>query len=110
MPDDELRILFATASPDDAPRLVSALVREKLVACGNILPAVRSIYRWEGEVCDDEEAVLLMETTADRLSAAMERLRALHPYDVPEVLALPVSSGLAAYTRWVGTEVESSHG
>jgi len=100
MPDDELRILFATASPDDAPRLVSALVREKLVACGNILPAARSIYRWEGEVCDDEEAVLLMETTADRLSAAMERLRALHPYDVPKIVAWAPTDVLPDYLAW----------
>ena len=100
MADDDLRILFATASPDDAPGLVSALVSEHLVACGNILPGARSIYRWQGEVCDDEEAVLLMETTADRLPAAMARLAELHPYDVPKIIALHPTDVLPSYLAW----------
>lgn len=100
MADDDLRILFATASPDDAPRLVSTLVSEHLIACGNILPGARSIYRWQGEVCDDEEAVLLMETTVDRLAAAMTRLAELHPYDVPKIIALAPTDVLPSYLAW----------
>lgn len=100
MADDDLRILLATASPDDAPRLVSTLVSEHLIACGNILPGARSIYRWQGEVCDEQEAVLVMETTIDRLPAAMTRLAELHPYDVPKIIALSPTDVLPSYLAW----------
>jgi len=70
-----------------------------------VVPAVRSIYRWEGEVQTDDEALLVIKTTEARLAALTERVQALHPYDVPEVLALPASGGSAAYLDWVGEAV-----
>ena len=97
----DLVVLFVTATEAEAPGLVRTLVSEGLVACGNILPGVRSIYRWQGEVCDDTEAVILMETTPTRLAEARARIEALHSYDVPKIVALPSSEVSAPYLQWV---------
>ncbi len=97
----DLRILFVTSAPDQAPDLVRTLVEEGLVACGNIVPGVHSIYRWQGQICDDVEAVLLMETTVDRLARAQERLTQLHAYDVPKIVVLEPVDVNAAYQAWV---------
>lgn len=97
----EIRVLFSTAPLDVAPGLVRTLVDEGLVACGNIVPGVRSIYRWKGEVCDDAEAVLLLETSAARVDAAVARLRAAHPYEVPKIVVIDPSAVDDAYAAWV---------
>jgi periplasmic divalent cation tolerance protein len=106
--DDDLRVLWASCPETDAAALVRTLVEEHLVACGNIVSGVRSIYRWQGAVCDEQEALLLMETTATRLDAAMDRLRALHPYEVPKILALHPCDVDAAYLQWVRGETTTS--
>ncbi len=100
----DLRVLFVTAPADAAPGLVRALVEERLVACGNILPGARSMYRWEGQVCDEEEAVLWMETWADRLPVAMARVAELHPYACPKVVALGPEAVFAPYAQWAMAE------
>ncbi|MEM6996835.1 MAG: divalent-cation tolerance protein CutA [Myxococcota bacterium] len=97
---DALRVLLSTAAPEDAERIVATLVEERLVACGNIVPGVLSIYRWKAEVCREAESVLIMETTAARVSAAMERLAALHPYDTPKIVALSPDRVLDTYLQW----------
>lgn len=97
---DDLRILFVTIPPAEAERVVGTLVEERLVACGNIMPGVRSCFRWEGKVCHEEEAVLLMETTVQRLPAATQRLRALHSYSVPKIVAIAPDSVNADYVAW----------
>lgn len=97
----ELRLLFVTTPPDDAERIVETLVRERLVACGNIVPGVRSIYVWKGELVRDEEAIVLMETTRERLDACTTRLRALHPYECPKIVAVDPASVNDDYLAWV---------
>lgn len=87
-----------------ADRLVRALVEERLIACGNILPGVTSIYRWAGEVTREGEVIVLMKTTKVRLEELLARAAALHPYEVPELLALTVDGGSAPYCRWVTEE------
>ena len=102
---DDVRIAFATAPDADvAARIARALVEERLVACANLVANVRSIYRWQGRVEDDSEVMLVLKTHADRVEALAERLRALHPYDVPELVVLPVAGGLAPYLDWVRAE------
>ena len=95
-------ILLSTC-PDmtTAQRLARTLVEESLVACVNVLPAVWSIYRWNEAVQSDEETLMIIKTTAERLVAARERLVALHPYELPEVVALPVADGHHPYLAWV---------
>ncbi|HET9553522.1 MAG TPA: divalent-cation tolerance protein CutA [Anaeromyxobacteraceae bacterium] len=98
---DALVVLVTTPSAEQAALLARSLVEERLAACGNVLPGVRSIYRWEGEVHDDQEALLVLKTARDKLEPLREAILRQHPYRVPEVLALPVEAGSAAYLAWI---------
>jgi periplasmic divalent cation tolerance protein len=80
-----------------------ALVDARLAACVNVIPGVRSIYRWQGAVEDATEVLAVIKTTSERLEALRDRLVELHPYEVPEVLALPVTGGHAGYLAWVAS-------
>ena len=103
----ETRMVVSTApTVEVGAELAKALVERQLAACVNLIPGARSIYRWEGEVHDDAEVVLVIKTTAARCDACVEALVALHPYDVPEAVALPVVAGNEAYLRWIGEVVE----
>ena len=84
-----------------ADRIVDQLVQERLIACGNLSSDVASIYRWQGAIERAAEILVIMKTTAARAGQVTERVRELHPYDVPEVLFLPVSIGNDAYMQWV---------
>ena len=94
-------VLVTAPSAEKAGEIARALVEERLAACGNVVPGLRSIYRWEGRVQDDAEALLLLKTTRRRLPALRARVLALHPYEVPEVLALPVEAGHPPYLEWI---------
>ena len=97
-----VRVVLSTF-PDEAKaaEVAHALVNEHLVACVNLVPAVRSIYRWQGAVSDERETLAVMKTTADAVPALTARLLQLHPYETPEVVALDVTGGNAAYLAWV---------
>jgi len=101
----DVRVVFITApNLECAESLARALVEERLAACVNVVPGVRSFYRWEGEVQNDPEVLLIAKTSADRCSALATRVDELHPYDLPEVLELPAAGGSRAYLDWVRTE------
>ena len=98
----DVRVVLVTCPhPEAAAALARTLVEEGLAACGNVLPGLRSIYRWEGEVQDESETLLVLKTTAARFEPLRERVVALHPYQVPEVLSLAVDAGHAPYLAWV---------
>jgi len=99
-----------TTCPDEgtARRIASALVDERLAACVNIVPDVTSVYRWEGAVETAPECLLLVKTRRERLEDVRRRLEELHPYDLPEFVALPVEGGSSAYLRWVVEETGSA--
>jgi periplasmic divalent cation tolerance protein len=99
-----MRIVFVTCPPDKAEPLLRQLVEESLVAGGNIIPGVRSIYRWKGQICDEPESVLLMETSNARVYAMMRRLKELHPYEVPKILTFEPKEGPLEYMQWVDEE------
>jgi periplasmic divalent cation tolerance protein len=101
---DILVVLVTAPSAEKAAELARQLVEERLAACGNVLPGIRSIYRWEGKVQDEPEALLVLKTHRDRFEALRNRVLALHPYQVPEVLALPVEAGNEQYLAWVTGE------
>ena len=101
---DALVVLVTAPTAERAAEIARALVEERLAACGNVLAGVRSIYRWEGKVQDDQEVLLLLKTTRDRFEALRERVVALHPYQVPEVIALAVETGSAPYLAWIAGE------
>jgi len=100
-------LLCYCTCPDaaSAQALARALVDERLAACVNRVPGVRSTYRWQGEVIDDGEELLLIKTTAARLPALKARLPQLHPYEVPELVAVPVADGHDAYLDWVRAQI-----
>ena len=103
-------VLTTLAHEDEAVALVRALLDRRLVACGTVLPSGRSLYRWEGQIADEREAVVLLKTRHERL-AELERVFAeLHPYKVPELLALPVAAGLARYLGGIETETAPAAG
>jgi periplasmic divalent cation tolerance protein len=97
--------IVTAPSHDVAERLVTTIVEERLAACGNIVPGLTSIYHWEGALQRDSEVLIIFKTTRAVLARLMARVEEIHPYDVPEVLAVPVTAGLDAYTTWVAENV-----
>jgi periplasmic divalent cation tolerance protein len=81
--------------------LGQSVVEERLAACANVVPGLTSIYRWEGKLCRDREVLVIMKTRRPRFQTLARRVRALHPYSVPEIIALPVVAGSPAYLQWV---------
>ena len=102
-------IILLSTFPDIAAArtAVRTLVEERLVACGNIMPGVESIYRWQGAVETSMEVMVIFKTTADSAEAAQARLRELHPYEVPEILRLPLVGGWPPYLDWVRDSTSS---
>jgi periplasmic divalent cation tolerance protein len=97
-------ILLALSTFPDAEtarRISNQLVAEKFAACANVLPVVESIYRWQGKIESGNETLVLFKLSEDRQSAFQEKLRSLHPYEVPEIIFIPVVAGLSDYLRWV---------
>ena len=99
--DDCLVVLVTVGSQEDAGRIATSLVREHLAACVNIVAAVESVYWWEGRVHHDAEVLLIIKTRAALWSALEARVRALHSYQNPELIALPIITGSQAYLDWV---------
>jgi len=99
---DEIRVVLTTfPSAEKAAEIARLLVEEQLAACVNLLPAVRSLYRWEGTVEDATETLGIIKTTAGRYDALASRLVSLHPYEVPELIALSPAAGHAPYLAWI---------
>ncbi|MFC5436311.1 divalent-cation tolerance protein CutA [Rhodanobacter umsongensis] len=101
MPDTVLLCYCSCPDAASAQAIAEALVGERLAACANRLPGIRSIYRWQGEVTTGSEELLLIKTTGGRFDALKARLLQLHPYEVPELVAVPVARGHEAYLEWV---------
>ncbi len=98
-------VVFITApSQETAVTLGRALVEERLAACANIVPGLRSIYHWQGKVCDEPEVLVILKTRRDLFEALRARARELHPYQVPEIVALPILAGHRDYLDWLAAE------
>jgi len=107
MPQSAQIVLCTVPNESTAESLAKALVEAGLAACVNIVPAVRSIYRYQGKIEDDRELMLVIKTQALRYAELEQCIRALHPYQVPEVLAFDVAQGSAAYLAWLMAETEA---
>ena len=103
---EQVVALTTVATAPDAERIARELVGRRLAACVNVVPGVVSIYRWKGEVQRDEERLLVIKTRAEALEALREALVALHPYEVPELVALRVEAGHEPYLRWIDENVD----
>jgi periplasmic divalent cation tolerance protein len=101
---DALVVLTTVASEDEAVRLVRALLDRRIIACGTLLPGARSLYRWQGKTADEREVVVLLKTRSGCVDALKSAFGELHPYKVPELLALPVESGTEKYLDWIAGE------
>jgi len=100
-------VLYVTASDEDeASRIGRALVDERLCACANVIPGMRAIYRWQGAVCDEAEAVLILKTRDTLAAAATARIKVLHSDEVPCVVVLPISGGNEAFLQWIEAETD----
>jgi len=99
-------LLVITNLPDRAAaeKLADALIRQRVAACVNILAPCRSVYRWKAKVQHDEEHPVLIKTTLDRYAALEAAIREMHPYELPEIVAVPIERGLPAYLDWVAAE------
>lgn len=106
MPVETVMMVYATTRERvQAEEIGMALVKERLAACANVLDHVRSFYWWQGEMQQDNEALLILKTTAERIEPLIARLKALHSYDCPSIEAVPVAAGYAPYLDWVRAEV-----
>lgn len=103
-----LLILSNVPDRDTAGRIARELVNAGAAACANILPAVHSVYRWEGKMEEAEEITLMVKSTADRYDEVETMIRRLHPYSVPEIIALPITHGLPAYLQWLAAETRKN--
>jgi periplasmic divalent cation tolerance protein len=98
-------VIYSTiGTMENARTIARALVKEKLVACVNIIPKIESIYRWQGKIEEADECVLLAKTTEKNVEKTIQRIRSLHPYDVPDIIVFPPVGGLKEYLQYVEDE------
>jgi periplasmic divalent cation tolerance protein len=109
MTETDYVIVMTTLPADaDVATFAHTIVDARLAACVNLLPVMESVYRWEGRVEQERERQLVIKTSRERLVALWDRVRELHPYDVPEFIVLPIVDGNDAYLRWVGDSTRTS--
>jgi periplasmic divalent cation tolerance protein len=103
-------VLCTVSTEEEGRAIAAALVEREQAACVNLVPSIRSVFRWKGEVCDEAEQLLIIKTTQPSLMDAKRTIRELHSYELPEILALPVCDGDRRYLDWVTTAVERKPG
>ncbi len=103
---EPILVLVTCGSEEEALKIAKALVEEHLGACVNLVSPVRSIYRWEGEVRDEKEWLLIIKTQKQRLEELERKVKALHSYSVPEIISLPITEGSSAYLNWIKENTE----
>ena len=99
-----LVVFVTTASQKEAVKIARAMVNTKLAACASIIPAIQSVYRWKGKLVNEREVLILLKSTKPRYRALEKAIRAIHSYETPEIIALPVSDGITQYIEWVSDE------
>jgi periplasmic divalent cation tolerance protein len=105
---EHLVVLITAGSQEEAEKLATILVKEMLAACVNVLPGITSVYRWQGEIQQDREWLLIAKSRREVLDDLIRRVQSLHSYDVPEIIALPLVGGSETYLRWLDGEVEGN--
>jgi periplasmic divalent cation tolerance protein len=101
---DAVVVLTTLATTDEAVKLIRALLDKRLIACGTVMPGARSLYRWESKVADEAEVVVMLKTRSACVNGLEVAFKELHPYKVPELLAMPVTGGLERYLGWINSE------
>jgi periplasmic divalent cation tolerance protein len=103
---DKLIVLSTCGSEEQAARIAQHLVENRLAACVNVVPQVKSVYRWQEKVESAQEWLLLVKTTAERFALVRDEIRRLHSYELPECIAIPIGDGSAAYLQWIEDNVK----
>lgn len=103
---ENIRVVFVSLPRDEAKKLARGLVENRLAACVNVIPKIESYFRWDNKLEHDEEALLIIKTTQQRFDELRAWVVENHPYDVPEIISLPLSDGLSQYIEWVKKETE----
>jgi len=106
-PETSIVVVYCTAPENEAESIAKKLLEEKRVACVNMFP-VRSIYKWEGAVCDEPEQLMIMKTQANVVGNLVSLIQKIHPYDLPEIIVLPVTGGSVEYISWVLEETKKT--
>lgn len=104
MPDEAIVVLVTTGKRDEAENIANHIVEERLAACCSLLPAVNSIYRWQGKIHRDEEILMIIKTQKHLFERLSHRIKELHSYEVPEIIALPIVVGHGPYLQWISGE------
>ena len=99
-------VLVTCGKKEEAEKIAESLVLERLAACVNILPAVNSVYFWEGKLCNEQELLLIIKTTTILYTRLEKRVKDLHSYEVPEIISIPLEQGSAKYLKWIKDTVE----
>ena len=99
-------IYITTGSISEAKKIGHTLVEEKLVACSNIISPIHSIYNWQGKICDDKEALIILKTKKKLFKQIVKKVEELHSYDVPEIIAMPIIEGSSKYLSWINEETK----
>ncbi len=102
--EEKILVMITAGSEEEGAKIAKALLEARLIACANLIGGVRSLYRWEGKVCDDPEILLLCKTVRHHFSRLSEKVKSIHSYDVPEIIALPLVEGWNPYLEWVEQE------
>ncbi len=102
----EIVVLITAGSETEATTIARALVEKKVVACVNVLPGIRSIFRWEGQVTEDQEYLLIAKTVSQAFEQVVGVVKSFHSYEVPEIIAMPIQHGLPEYLDWVRRATE----
>jgi periplasmic divalent cation tolerance protein len=102
--EEEIVVMITAGSEEEGAKIAEVLLEGRLIACANLIGGIRSLYRWEGKVCDDPEILLVCKTVRKHFAALSEKVKSVHSYDVPEIIALPVVEGYPPYLEWVEQE------
>jgi periplasmic divalent cation tolerance protein len=103
---ESIVVLVTCGSEEEAAKIANSLVEERLAACVNIISPARSIYRWEGKIWDEREWILMIKTQKRRFEELEKKVKSLHSYSVPEIIALPIVEGSASYLKWLEENTE----
>jgi periplasmic divalent cation tolerance protein len=108
-PGTEIVVFVTTSSEEEAARISRSLVETGLVACANILPRIRSIFRWEGKVAEEQEALIILKSRSQRFEELTSAIKKIHSYKVPEIIAIPIVQGSAEYLSWLRDMTAEAH-
>ncbi len=104
-----MTVFCTVGTEEEGSKIAAALVEERLAACVNMIPGVRSFYRWQGKICTDGEYLLMIKTRSDQWEDLQDRIAALHSYDLPEILRLDVAGASEGYLRWLGKSLDEEN-